>query len=126
MDDDMNQTPGVDPREMAERDQAAADRYHELAEAETAIRDGFRVVADVLSGQGFDEAAANARGSAGRADIKEDRAETGASAYQRAATAWVRVDTDQTDEERLTDQADAEKFEEYGRQIDAKVAKAGE
>lgn len=90
------------PHEMAEHDEAAAERMRRMQQADTDIVRGFDGIAATMVNLGFDEAADDALDSAERAERASVAAKYSAEAYEGAAKSWTEVEHDLTQQATLT------------------------
>lgn len=90
------------PHEMAEHDEAAAQRMREVQHADESLAHAFDTTAQTLANLGFGEAAENVQDSADSARHGGVAAKYSAEAYEGAAKSWTEVEHDLTEQAKLT------------------------
>ena len=90
------------PHEMAEHDEAAAERMRGLQQVDADIAHGFDGIAATMANLGYEEAAENAETSAEKAHHASVAAKYSAEAYEGAAKSWTEVEHDLSTQATLT------------------------
>jgi hypothetical protein len=90
------------PSEMAEHDEAAAERMRNLQEVDANIAHGYDAIATTMTNLGYEEIADNAESSAHKYDHASVAAKYSADAYEGAAKSWHEVEHDLSEQARLT------------------------
>jgi hypothetical protein len=90
------------PHDMAENDEAAAERMRQHQEVDANIAHGYDAIATTMTNLGYDEVAENAEASGDRFRSAEVAAKYSAEAYEGAAKSWTEVEHDLAQQAKLT------------------------
>lgn len=89
------------PHEMAEHDEAQAERMRQMQEVDQAVAKSFDTMAGTFQTLGYDEAAENLEDSAQHARKLAGQAKYAAETYDHAAQAWTEVEHDLSEQAKL-------------------------